>query len=219
MRLLPKSKLYGQPAGHVRDFLLHIGPDTFNQVYLKQRLQLSDHETNTVLSGLLADNYVMDAVPIDDLPGYGLTPRGLQLAVSTFAYKIKREVGEQLLSGVISRAANAEAQRPFVFQVTKIALFGSMLTDSALVHDVDLAIAVETPYDGAAFDEAQQRRIDAATKSGKRFRSMLASVVWPRMEITDYLRGGSRHISLHSFNELELMQCPYRVVFEKKLSL
>ena len=151
MRLLPKSKLYGKPAVHVRDFLLHIGPDTFNQVYLKQRLQLSDHETNTVLSGLLADNYVVDAVPIDDLPGYGLTPRGLQLAVSTFAYKIKREVGEQFLSGVISRAANAEAQRPFVFQVTKIALFGSMLTDSALVHDVDLAIAVETPYDGAVF--------------------------------------------------------------------
>ena len=219
MRLVPNSKLYGRPAVHIRDFLLHIGPDTFNQVYLKERLQLSDQETNTVLSGLLADNYVVDALPIDDLPGYGLAPRGLQLAVSTFAYKIKREVGEQLLAGVISRASNAEAQRPFVFQVTKIALFGSMLTDSALVHDVDLAIAVETPYDGAAFDEAQQRRIDAATKSGKRFRSMLASVVWPRMELTEYLRGGSRHISLHSFNELELMQCPYRVVFEKKLSV
>ena len=214
MRLIPKSKLYGQPTLHVRDFLRHVGPDTFDEKYLQARLQISSPEAKDVVTGLLADQYIDHALPKDGIPTYGLVAKGRQFAAASFAPQIARIEGERLLAGVIARAEDSESQRPFVFQITKIALFGSMLGSGPFVSDVDLALAVKPRYQGREFDELNQGRIDLAEQSGKRFKSMIASVVWPRMEITEFLRGGSRHISLHSFTEMELLQCPFRFVYE-----
>lgn len=101
-----------------------------------------------------------------------------------------------------------------MFRITKIVLFGSMLGTEPLVSDVDLALAVVPRFDGREFDERNQQRIDLAQQGGKRFRSMIESVVWPRVELTEYLRGGSRYVSIHSFMELDLLKCPFQVVFE-----
>ena len=101
-----------------------------------------------------------------------------------------------------------------MFQVTKVALFGSMLGDSALVSDVDLAVQIKPRFEGSEFDERNHQRIELAEQGGKRFRTMIEGVVWPRMEVTEFLRAGSRYVSIHSFIELEVLNCPYRIVFE-----
>ena len=214
MHLIKNSKLYGQPTRDIRDYLRYVGIGTFDEDDLRTSLELSADETKAVLSGLLADSYIDHAPSRDGVPIYGLTVKGRQLASAKFAPQISRSVGEQLLAGVLARAADEGAQREFVFRVTKIALFGSMLGDSAMVSDVDLALAVTPRFDGEEFRARNQQRIDLAERGGKRFRSMIESVVWPRMELTEYLRGGSRYVSMHSFMEMELLKCPFRIVFE-----
>jgi len=214
MHLIKKSKLYGQPTREIRDYFRFVGLGTFDAEDLRTSLKLSADETRVVLSGLLADSYIDPAPPRDGVTEYGLAIKGRQLAAAKFAPQISRSVGEQLLAGVLTRAADEDAQRQFVFCVTKIALFGSMLGDSEMVSDVDLALEVTPRFEGDEFRARSQRRIDLAEQGGKRFRSMIASVVWPRMEVTEYLRGGARYVSIHSFMELELLNCPFQIVFE-----
>jgi predicted nucleotidyltransferase len=214
MHLIPKSTLYGQPARSIRDFMRHVGLGTFDEPYLRVRLKLSAHAAKAVLAGLLADQYIDLALPRDGVSVYGLTGKGGQLASASFAAPIRRAVGEHLLAGVLDRARDAGAQEAFVFRVTKIALFGSMLGTTPLVSDVDLALQLAPRFDGDQFTLLNQQRIDLAEQSGKRFRSMIESVVWPRLEVSEYLRGGSRYVSIHSFMELELLKCPFHIVFE-----
>ena len=213
MHLIPKSKLYGQPALHIRDFMRHIALSTlgtFDEAYIESRLQVTAAEAQAILAGLLQDGYVAEAVPKFGIPQFGITAKGGQFAAASFARQIPRGRGNEIVAGVLARAANLDAQRPFAFRVTKIALFGSMLEESPRVSDVDLAVHVLPMFNDDQFDERSDQRIKIAEEAGVRFRSRIHSIVWPRQEVIEYLRGGERYVSVHSFAELELLGCPFR---------
>ena len=215
MHLIRKSKLYGQPASHIRDFMRHFALSTLgtiDEAYIESRLQVSASEAHTILAGLLQDGFVAEAVPKLGIPQFGMTAKGGQLAAASFARQIPRVRGDEIVSGVLARAADIDAQRPFAFRVSKIALFGSMLDDTPLVSDVDLAIHVLPCFDNARFDDLSQQRIEIAENAGMRFRSRIHSIVWPRQEVTEFIRGGERYIRVHSFAELELLGCPFQIL-------
>ena len=141
-----------------------------------------------------------------------MTTKGRQFAAASFATQIPRSKGDSIVAGVIARAADVEAQRPFAFRIIKIALFGSMLEETPLVSDVDLAVHVLPMFDDDRFEERSQQRIKMAEDAGVRFRSRIHSIVWPRQEVTEYIRGG-KYVSVHSFAELELLGCPFRILW------
>ena len=216
MHLIPKSKLYGQPARHIRDLMRDIAissQGTFDEAHVKSRLQVTASEAHAILTGLVLDGYVAEALPKAGVPQFGITTRGRQLAAASFAPQIPRSRGDNILAGVLARAADVDAQRPFAFRLVKMVLFGSMLGDTPRVSDVDLAIQVVPAFDDAHFDKVSQQRIRLAEDAGMRFRSRLHSVVWPRRELTEYVRGGERYVSVHSFAELELLGCPWRMLW------
>ena len=216
MQLVPNSKLYGQPARIVRDCLREaIWMQVFDSDDLRGWLRVSVDEADTVVTGLLADDHIEPAPPRVGIPQYRLTRKGTQLGMASIAPQLRRAVAEQLLAEVIARAADTEAQRPFVYQVTKIALFGSMLGDAPLVSDLDFAMKVDSAFEDEALEDAERRRIELAAHGGKRFRNMVASIVWPRMEVAEYLRAGSKYVKLHSFSELYELECPFRIVYER----
>ena len=76
MHLIPKSKLYGQPAIHVRDFRRHVGDGIFDEEDLRSRLELSTAEAQALVMGLLADQYIGNALPRDGVAQYGLVATG-----------------------------------------------------------------------------------------------------------------------------------------------
>lgn len=93
-------------------------------------------------------------------------------------------------------------------------MFGSMLGDAPLVSDVDIGLEIATLLDDEAYAERCRERVEAAKLEGKHFRTMLQRVVWPQVEMFEYLRGGGRYVSVHRFNEMVQLKCPYRIVFD-----
>jgi predicted nucleotidyltransferase len=142
-----------------------------------------------------------------------MTAKGGQFAAASFARRISRGSGNEIVAGVLERAADVDAQRHFAFRIVKIALFGSMLEDTPLVSDVDLAVHVLPKFVDARFDQLSQQRIEVAEDAAMRFRSRIHSTVWPRQELTEYIRGGERDVSVHSFTELELLGCRFRILW------
>lgn len=213
MHLTPKSQLYGQPARHIRDFMRYFAMGTLDEAHIESTLQVSASEAHIILAGLLHDGYIAQALPKSGIPQFRMTGKGRQLAAASFAKQIPRSKGDEILAGVLARAADVEAQRPFAFRLVKLALFGSMLGDTMVVSDVDLALHAVPVFDGARHYEAGEVRIKVAEEAGTRFRSRLHSIVWPRQELTEYLRGGDRYVRLHSFAELELLGCQFQLIF------
>jgi len=110
MYLNPKSKLYGQPAIMVRDFLREvIGMGVFDTEDLFGWLQCSSAEAHAVVAGLLADAYIEPTTPRGSVSRYCLTVKGTQLGLASFAPRLKRSAAEQLLAEVIARAADTNS--------------------------------------------------------------------------------------------------------------
>lgn len=109
MHLVPKSKLYGQPAIQVRNFLRRVGDGIFDEADLRSALTITAPEAKVAISGLLAEHYIDDALPRDGIPQYGLRAKAGQLASASFAPQITRAAGDELLAGVLARAGDLEA--------------------------------------------------------------------------------------------------------------
>jgi len=140
-------------------------------------LQISVEEADAVVTGLLVDDCIGPTTPRGNVPRHCLTDKGTQLGLASFATRLKRAAADQLLAEVIARAADTEAQRPLVFQVTKIALFGSMLGDAALVPELDFAMKVRSAFTDETLAAAQQRRIQLAAHGGKRLSTLAYSIL------------------------------------------
>ena len=210
-----ESMLYGQPAQLVRDFLREtIGMQIFETEDLRGWLEVSPDTATVIVTGMLNDDYIEHELPRDGIQRYSLTVKGAKLAMASMTQPIPRAAAEQLLADILVRAADSAWQRPFVLQITKVALFGDMLGDDDMISDVDLAVEVDSPYEGKAYTDAQRKRFKLTGHGDERFGGALAAFVWPYIKVGDYLRDGSRHIRIRSFSELYELECPFKVVFE-----
>jgi hypothetical protein len=95
------------------------------------------------------------------------------------------------------------------------AQFGSMLTETERLGDVDLAVELSSKATGEkAFDRWCDRRQNAALKAGQRFKSDFDWVVWPKAEVYRALRGRARTLSIHEWDQIKkIADVRYRVVW------
>lgn len=214
--LTPETKLYGQPARPVRDFLREaIGMRVFEANDLRGWLEISLDEANAMVKGMLSDELIVHELPVDDsVQRYRLTPKGTRRAMSTMMQPLTRAAADQLLADLLVRAADSAWQRPFVLRITKVALFGDMLGNADMISDVDLAVEVASPYEMKAYTEAQRQRFEHAKRGGESFTSALALFVWPYIKVADYLRDGSRHVRIRTFSEMYELECAFKLVFD-----
>lgn len=105
------------------------------------------------------------------------------------------------------------AAYPFPFYVGELAIFGSLITSTGKVHDVDVAIQLKPC-----------KELDEQRKTGKfidylikweytyfRERAERSGYVFflPEEETQRYIKAGKGIISLHQYDELQLLHCPY----------
>ncbi len=137
------------------------------------------------------------------IPVYEISTRGQALANASAAKPITRKTADRLLQGFIERVHDLNSRPEYLFRVESVALFGSMLSDTDRLGDVDLAIELQSKAaDEMEFRNWSQSRRSAARTKGKRFASTFESAAWPTLEIYLYLKSGSRSLSLHEFREL-----------------
>lgn len=79
----------------------------------------------------------------------------------------------------------------------EVLLFGSMLTDSETVSDVDVAVGLAAKTDvPVRFEAWVNERIQAAVAGGRRFSSFVDQIGWPRQKVMGFLMERSPVLSL-----------------------
>ncbi|MEI6623634.1 MAG: hypothetical protein WCP28_17220 [Actinomycetes bacterium] len=125
---------------------------------------------------------------------FATTISGGALAGAAFTRPISRKKAEQLLDGLVARAAlyNDTPDKPMV--VAQVSVFGSYLDPQASeLGDLDVQVTLE-PRTAEATDPAWL--LDYAADSGRNFSNIVECLAWAEREVFLLLRNRSSYISI-----------------------
>ncbi len=126
---------------------------------------------------------------------------------------VTRLRAEQMVQNLPSRAAAMNADPRYIYEITKLAVFGSYLRDKALLGDVDVACELQ-------FRMRHEERRAAFESFDEHFpppvyirQNYFEHLCWPQSKMRRDLKAG-RGMHIHEFGELAALGCPYQLIFE-----
>lgn len=215
MRINRTTRAAGYPARVIRDLLRGLGESVWEVDAVAARLHVGRPAARKVIDHLLTAGYVrVDTKVPSRGPWFARTPKGTRLALASAAQPLTRVSAERLLQAFMERVTAMNDNPYYLYRVSKVVLFGSMLTAKPRVSDVDVAVELKPKLNDA---QAQQRAYDArvlhALRTGRRFRNIFDEVFWPMHEVRLFLKSRSRAISIHDASDLVLVRTATRVLF------
>jgi predicted nucleotidyltransferase len=117
-----------------------------------------------------------------------------------FVPRLDRTKTEALLKDVLGRVEVLNRNAELLFWITEVRVFGSYLTDSVDLGDIDLAIKMERDQRVREWAEAC---LSLAEKSGKTFSNYLSELCYPEQEVLRRIKNRSPYVSVHFVEELD----------------
>ena len=72
-----------------------------------------------------------------------VTNKGRTLALASAAQPILRKTAERKISELLERVKIINTSPRYLFEVTKVIVFGSYLTEKQKINDIDIAVTLE----------------------------------------------------------------------------
>jgi predicted nucleotidyltransferase len=123
------------------------------------------------------------------------------------AKRVHRKTAKKVLDEFMVRVFQVNEDSRFAVRVTEVIVFGSYLEKKDTLGDLDIACKYESKFanlDPSAFSKKMQ---DHSSRSGRRFKSSMESLLWPWEEVRLFLKSRRRTISLHDVSEvMQLME-------------
>lgn len=216
MRISSSDMVVGYPILLIRKLLVACRARDLVVSGVERILQVDATEARRVLAALEQEGYIKLYQAFLPREQWHTTRKGNTLAGASAARPANRAKAEQRLAEFLERVDRINADDAYVYRVTKVALFGSMLSESPTVGDIDVAIELTPRYDAEAMEERREQRVDAAIAAGRSFPNWVDSLVWPQQEVLLLLKNRSHLISLHEFHQLKKLKTPYRMLVDAK---
>lgn len=132
--------------------------------------------------------------------------------MASAARPASRAKAEQRLKEFLDRVEQVKADDRYVYRIAKVALFGSMLSESPTVGDIDLAIHLAPRYGPDEMDARREQSIAAALAAGRSFSNPMNRLFWSYHEVLLFLRNRSPLIRLHDFDDLTELGTPFKLL-------
>lgn len=198
MKLDLRENIAGFPPLTIRDLLKK--NNSINYEIAAKFLGLSENKAKKVLQELMKLGFI-ESIETDSFMTHTNTIKGNSLALSKAIPPISKTKAEQLFSEFISRVKSVNENPDYLYKVTKVILFGSFITDSPTVNDIDIAIEYIQKETGEEFMNAHSQKIENARKKGKRFYSFVDQMLYSYREVELYIKSRSRYLSLHKMDD------------------
>ena len=209
MIVRPDQVIAGRPAKDIRKLLREIHHLQVSSAYIRDVLRCSMDEAKQVLSALEREGYLSRAGRHEGHDLYETTLKGNQLAGANLR-PISRATAERTLRAFMQRVGAVNSNPDYLETITGVIVFGSFLSPSEELGDVDVGIELERkPMGDEVFMQLAEGRRQLAQERGRRFRNLSEWVTWPTTEIWLFLRSRARQLSIHDFRELKRLP-PFR---------
>jgi hypothetical protein len=148
---IQNATIAGLPVKRVRELLRFIGDRAYVPEVIAERFFRDDDVEGArhILSALVAEGLLEN-----ERDRYWVTEQGRRLRVASFLPRINRAKADRVISGLLDRAAAINADDKRDFRIAAIFVFGSYLTDSDDLGDVDIAVEFEYRQRGVREREA-----------------------------------------------------------------
>jgi hypothetical protein len=156
MRIRPDAVIAGFPAKQIRKLLrqsaLSLSVDEATKV-----LGLNERSTLKLLNDIEKQGFIeKNAFAPDPNKNWKNTIKGGALSKALFSAPVSRRAAEQKLNEFMDRVREVNEAGRFLYRVRKVVLFGSFLTKSPTIGDLDIAIEL-VPKASTAQETFMQR--------------------------------------------------------------
>jgi len=146
---------------------------------------------------------------------WDMTVKGCALVQASAARKVKRATADRHYHAFMDRVNEINKNDEYLYQVSKVALFGSYLTDVETVGDIDLFVWLERKLKFKdSFNQVFEQRTALMQAQGRRFKTHLDLNSWPELDVRKHLKSSSKIISIQGHN-LGCEQVDHKITFEK----
>lgn len=215
MRIQSNDVIAGQPALKIRKLLKLI--DTYPLgAGITTIAEILDSDLSTskqVIQELHAGGYIELLIDKDG-EKWQTTIKGNALAHATARKPITRKTAERLLTEFLNRVQEVNQSDDYAYHVKQVILFGSFLSNSETLGDIDLAIFLEPRYtDPDKQKQLTEKRTRYALTQGK---GRIDAIFWPHVEVFQILKGRSPSISIHDGKAEQILfeSEPSKILYE-----
>jgi hypothetical protein len=149
----------------------------------------------------VADGLIVEIDTRSNGRNYELTIKGRALGMASAAKPIRRLTAERLVSEFLQRVEEVNDDSNLLYFVSEVVAFGSLLTASPTLSDIDLAVMYTRKFCGDHWTVQAKQRVAIAEANGRYFSGFFEMLGWPEREIELKLRKGSRALHLHDLSE------------------
>jgi predicted nucleotidyltransferase len=219
MRIDPKEKIAEVPILKVRKLLRYVDNEMeWGENLAAGLLEISPKNVNILLQELERMGYIEPGRVLDRQQLWRKTLKGSTLGLASAAKPVTRKTADRIFSQFMDRVKRANSDPYFLIKVKKVVLFGSYLTNTPRVNDVDVAVELTWKEDHGEVlkkNKAQLAldRAHEAEKKGRTFSTIIDRLSWPEDKVKLYLKSRSRTLSIHSITDQILDQVEHKVVF------
>jgi predicted nucleotidyltransferase len=220
MRLFDYQHLFEYPMSEIRRLLVAAAGHSWSSWrvdLVTATLGIQVDEASKLMETLLEEGFVALDAPGDD-SCYELTIKGRGLAMAR-AKLIRRTTAERLVSEFLQRVEEVNDDPNLLYWVDEVVVFGSFLTESETLGDVDLAVMYTRRTDDPKdFGEREKARVREARAAGRHFPSFFDKLIWPLREIELRLRKRSGSLSLHDLGRERtfIEALPHRQIYLRR---
>jgi len=211
MRISRHQVICGVPAFDLRAAFRRLSYG-WTALDLAGLLKASEEEAEEILGALVAEGF---AEP-DLLFGgqyFRLTLRGGALAEASALKPVQRRKADELVAEAVERAKQINADDRELYQVSRLWVFGSYLTDAEELGDVDLAFELSRKGEWPPSPHGERLYSKTVPLPKGWSRSPLEVMAWPHEAVVRRLKGKRRHLSLHPSTDDVLTTAQKREIF------
>ncbi|MGB7437553.1 MAG: hypothetical protein WBR26_20380 [Candidatus Acidiferrum sp.] len=198
MRLNRGDRIAGVDGVQLRNYFRRFGSEHVNYATVMKEFSVTRREAQNILEET--------------------TMKGNALRLAKASRPITRASAERVLRELLDRVLAVNDRSELAYRVESVVVFGSYLSKTERLNDLDIAVELKARRDDdASFESLRKASMERALASGRRFRNVVEEVGWPQIEVLSILKNRSRTISFCEWKSLvEMEDFRYGVVFGNK---
>ena len=214
MRIDKNSKLAGFPILKIRD-LLRKCHECVDQEGVMHILKIDKNGAKKIITALEQKGFIELGAEETERASdstWEITKNGRRFAAASALKPIPREKAETLVSDLLKRVEEVHENDEFMYDVELLEAFGSFITDSPDLGDIDLALTLrrKEKFQGN-WGELSSRQ---AAESGKCFSDFVEKLYYSETKVRRYLKKRSPYLHFLSPNEPKDLGAKTKVLYE-----
>ncbi len=191
--------MFGYPVRQIRRLMRIGATGSWGEDFVAANVGIEKTSAGKLVKALLAAGLIAKVDRTSHGQTYELTINGRALGMASAAKPIKRATADRYVSELLQRVEQVNNDPDLLFWVDEVVVFGSYLTNSPSLGDVDLAVMYTRRIGRSEWLARSKERLAIARANGRSI-GKIEGLGWPQTEIELRLRKGSRALHIHDLS-------------------